>query len=110
MLAAALAGLAALPGAAQPPVIECVATTQCRGDAKRMCALSALMIRVDRRGPGAQLWIDRQGPYAARAQAGALVVEAFGPAYRLDIAPDGAFLYTGNRGKRFSGHCAEAGQ
>lgn len=108
VLAAALAGLAALPAVAEAPVIDCVATTQCRGDAKRMCAPSSLLIRVDRRGPGARLWIDRQGPYAARTQAGALVVEAFGPGYQLQIAPDGAFLYTGNRGKRFTGHCAEA--
>ena len=100
--------LAALPcGAWAAPVI-CVAETQCRGDAERMCAPSRLQIEVQAEGARAQLWIDRQGPYAARAE------EAEGmrrwrllafDGHWLDLAADGGFTYHGNRGKRFTGYC-----
>ena len=100
--------LVALPcGAWAAPVI-CVAETQCRGDAERMCAPSRLQIEVQAEGARAQLWIDRQGPYAARAE------EAEGmrrwrllafDGHWLDLAADGGFTYHGNRGKRFTGYC-----
>ena len=109
-IGAALAfGVASMAGADS---LICTATTQCRGDADRMCAASTLEIAVKPGGgSGTQLWIDHQGPYAARARREDDMhhyeLAAFGGRYRLDIAPDGQFLYTGNRGKRFSGTCEE---
>ncbi len=93
--------MAPLPAAA----LTCIASEQCRGDAKAMCAPSTLQIEVAARGPdGAHLWIDWQGPYAAQAVDGGWRLEAF-PDHVLRIDAAGGFLYTGNRGKRFTGRC-----
>ena len=96
----------ALTGPAQ--ALVCVADTQCRGDAERMCAPSTLRIEVTKAD---RLWIDRQGPYGAVASrdgdARVWTVEAFG-SLALRIEADGTFLYRGNRGKRFTGTCREA--
>ena len=94
--------------AAPAQALVCVAEEQCRGDAKTMCAPSTLRIEVT---PEDRLWIDRQGPYAAtRPQDGdtrVWTVEAFG-GHALRVEPGGAFVYFGNRGKRFIGQCEEA--
>lgn len=104
--------LAGRPGGAGAADLSCVAALQCRGDAERMCAPSSLSIDVVR-GPGSvTLWIDRQGPYPARARneggIETLSVTPLGADYRLEILPDGQFSYFGNRGKRYLGRCEEA--
>ncbi len=109
-LGAALA--VGMAGTAWADGVLCTAQTQCRGDAERMCAPSSLEISLKRHDSiGTQLWIDHQGPYAARASKAQgtrrYEVKAFGGQYKLDITPDGQFLYVGNRGKRFTGTCKE---
>jgi len=88
--------------------LTCVAETQCRGDAERMCAPSALSIKAERRGAWVDMWIDNQGPYRAefsrRAQEARLTLPLFED-HEMILEPDGAFLYRGNRGKRYSGRC-----
>ncbi|MCW9042838.1 MAG: hypothetical protein OQK05_05795 [Pseudopelagicola sp.] len=104
----------AVASAASADTLLCTADTQCRGDAKRMCAPSTLQIAIKPgAGSGAQLWIDRQGPYAARVSRGKdgerrYELDAFAGRYTLDIEAQGRFLYVGNRGKRFTGDCGEA--
>jgi hypothetical protein len=103
--------LTALPAMAQ--TLNCTAEQQCRGDARTMCAASSLSILLMPRGQRTDLWIDRQGPYAARSASIAdggktYTLDAFGAGYRLELSPDGRFAYHGNRGKVFTGHCKEA--
>lgn len=110
-----LAGLALSGAAPADPVrageLACVATEQCRGDAKAMCAPSTLRIEVT---PQNRLWIDAQGPYGARlttdGTARVWTVEAFGGKHALRVEADGTFLYRGNRGKRYRGTCSEAAE
>ncbi|KHQ54149.1 1-deoxy-D-xylulose-5-phosphate synthase [Mameliella alba] len=101
-----------LPLMAQADTVRCTATTQCRGDALNMCAPSALRIDLAR-GPGdARLWINGQGPYpATRADLAAEVwrIDLWGGDHRIELGPGEAFLYRGNRGKRFSGTCEVTG-
>ncbi|MCM2561070.1 hypothetical protein M8756_01570 [Lutimaribacter sp. EGI FJ00015] len=93
-----------LPAAAQD--LTCTATQQCRGDAPSMCAPSGLTIEVAQtQGPRARLWIDGQGPYAARVSDDTITLDSFNGRYRLTLRNDGAFSYTGNRGKTFTGRC-----
>ncbi|MFC4733299.1 hypothetical protein [Salipiger abyssi] len=103
LTACGLAGPVAAQG------LTCVAELQCRGDAEAMCAPSTLSIEAERAGGGAHLWIDRQGPYPASVTRGAdgleLAVEGFGGGHGMQVQADGAFIYRGNRGKRFSGTC-----
>lgn len=99
----AILWLAVLPSSVLADTVICTATTQCRGDAQRMCAPSRLEIRIH---AGRDLWIDRQGPYPATAdRSGALVVTALGAGYRLERDADGGFTWYGNRAKRFHGTC-----
>ena len=103
ILFATLAVLA-LPAAAQG--LNCEATEQCRGGATTMCAPSNLTIAATRRGGArAHLWIDGQGPYAGRVTESGVALEGFAGRYRLNLRDDGAFTYTGNRGKTFTGRC-----
>lgn len=110
--AAALSlGLMLWAGAGWATDLLCVAETQCRGDAEAMCAPSTLPILLKPYQGRVHLWIDHQGPYAADRAAGdgqRWVLEAF-VGHELNIAPDGAFLYRGNRGKRFLGQCETQG-
>ncbi|MDQ2092770.1 hypothetical protein [Rhodalgimonas zhirmunskyi] len=103
----ALAGLA-LSGACHAGELACVAQAQCRGDAQAMCAPSSLKIKVSAEN---RLWIDAQGPYGARlsreGDARVWTIRAFGGAHALRVEADGAFLYLGNRGKRYRGTCRE---
>lgn len=110
------ASLAALGILLAAPVmasgLTCTASEQCRGDAVAMCAPSSLQLEIKTGANGSKaLWIDRQGPYKARAgrHEGKQVwtLEAFGGDHVLEIEETGQFLYTGNRGKRFSGTCKE---
>ncbi len=88
--------------------LTCVAETQCRGDAERMCAPSSLSIVAKRRGAWVDMWIDRQGPYRAelahRTHETRLTLPLF-ERHEMIVQADGAFLYRGNRGKRYSGRC-----
>ncbi|MCR8547184.1 hypothetical protein M4578_05050 [Salipiger sp. P9] len=107
LLSCGLAG----PAAAQE--MRCVAEEQCRGDAEAMCAPSELSIDIARNGAAAaRLWIDLQGPYPAalerREDGMRLVLDAFGGGYEMEIGADGAFVYRGNRGKRYLGTCEGA--
>ncbi len=109
--AVAILALLVMPAPPAQAGLVCVAGQQCRGDASAMCAPSTLRIEVT----GAnRLWIDRQGPYAAdlarSATARVWTVAAFGGAHMLEVAGDGAFVYRGNRGKRFLGTCTEGAQ
>lgn len=110
LCAVLLVSVFAGPAAAQ--TLSCVAVEQCRGDAKAMCAPSSLQIEAVRSGAAARLWIDLQGPYPAaleqRGDGMRLVIEAFGGGHELEIGADRAFVYRGNRGKRFSGTCEGA--
>jgi hypothetical protein len=102
-LSLALSG--ALHGAAWADMV-CIAETQCRGDAQEMCAPSALRVEVR----GDALWIDRQGPYTAERRstaAGATWRLPLFQGHALSVADSGAFTYRGNRGKRYTGTCAE---
>ena len=103
------ATLALGAGGAMADGLTCIAEQQCRGDAERMCAPSTLEIDVKRRGAGAWLWIDHQGPYGARMEREGditrFTLNSFGGRYQLALMPDGRFLYRGNRGKRFTGRC-----
>ncbi|WP_168798034.1 hypothetical protein [Pacificoceanicola onchidii] len=106
MIAFVLATALGLPATAE---MLCTAQTQCRGDAKEMCAPSTLAVKVVRDGAYWRLWIDWQGPYSARFSAGndarVWAVKGFGNGYGIQVFEDGSFLYTGNRGKRFRGTC-----
>ena len=101
-----------MASAASAEGLVCTAETQCRGDAERMCAPSTLEISVKAGGgTGTQLFIDHQGPYAARATrkdgTRHYEVTAFGGRHRLEIDAENRFLYLGNRGKRYTGLCKE---
>jgi len=88
--------------------LTCVAETQCRGDAERMCAPSALSIVVERRDAWVDLWIDRQGPSRADLVRSAHETRLTLPLFKgheMIVQGDGSFLYRGNRGKRYSGRC-----
>ncbi|MBR9841910.1 MAG: hypothetical protein GYB25_02030 [Rhodobacteraceae bacterium] len=104
-------GLLGVTSPAMASGLSCTASEQCRGDAIAMCAPSSLQVEIKTGTGGAALWINRQGPYKARAGRHEGVqtwtLEAFGGAHVLEIEEDGQFLYTGNRGKRFSGTCEE---
>ena len=105
-LAVALCGL--LPGGAAAQGLTCVAVEQCRGDAERMCAPSSLSIVAERRDAWVDMWIDRQGPYGAELVRGASETRLSLPLFRgheMIVQADGAFLYRGNRGKRYTGRC-----
>lgn len=107
-----IAFVLAFSGMAEAREVICVADTQCRGDAQRMCAPSTLRIAARQSaGAGTQLWIDRQGPYSAHVSqngdARSYALKTFGGLYTLDIEADGRFLYVGNRGKRFTGSCED---
>ncbi|MDO6522098.1 hypothetical protein Q4578_10895 [Shimia thalassica] len=101
--------LASLPALAQE--FTCQEDTQCRGDAETKCATSTLEIKIKPRGGHTDMWIAGEGPYAAsRARDGDMrrwAIKAFGGSHRLDLQPDGSFLYLGNRNKRFTGTCTE---
>ncbi len=106
-----MVGLILWPGLAAAQALTCVAEVQCRGDAERMCAPSSLSIVAETRGAGVDMWIDRQGPYRADLSQGAdgqrLTLPLF-KRHEMVVAADGAFLYRGNRGKRYTGHCEGA--
>ncbi len=71
-----------------------------------MCAPSTLKIDATQvAGNRARLWIDGQGPYAGRVDGDTITLENFNGRYRLTVGGDGAFVYTGNRGKRYAGKC-----
>ncbi|MEQ9693871.1 hypothetical protein [Shimia sp. SDUM112013] len=101
--------LTALPAVAKG--MTCLADTQCRGDAEAMCAASTLEIKIKPRGGYTDLWIGGEGPYAGKpdhtGDKRRWIVSAFGGSHALTLQPDGAFLYHGNRGKRFTGTCTE---
>lgn len=108
-LIAALSIACLLPVAVTAQGVTCLAETQCRGDAERMCAPSSLSIKAERRGAGVDMWIDRQGPYRAEmareVQGFRLTLPLF-KGHEMILKADGTFLYRGNRGKRYSGLCA----
>ena len=112
--AAAALALALLGGAAAEADaggLTCVANIQCRGDAERMCAPSGLRIEAARRGGRVDMWIDGQGPYVARVSGAMASLRLEVPLFAghaLSVAPDGRFVWLGNRGKRFSGQCEGA--
>jgi len=88
--------------------LTCVAQTQCRGDAERMCAPSSLSIKAERRDGWVDMWIDRQGPYRAELARSAHETRLTLPLFKdheMIVEPDGSFLYRGNRGKRYIGRC-----
>lgn len=96
------------PGLALAQGLTCVAKEQCRGDAERMCAPSALSIVAERRDARVDMWIDRQGPYGADVVRQGNDVRLTLPLFKgheMIIEADGAFLYRGNRGKRYTGFC-----
>lgn len=109
-LSLALCALGAAPVLAQD--VSCRAETQCRGDARTLCAPSDLEIRV-RRGPGGiGVWLDGTGPYpATQDRADGMTryrMEHFGGDYAITIDPVGRFSYRGNRAKTFTGQCEDA--
>lgn len=100
--------LALWPGLALAQGLSCVAEEQCRGDAERMCAPSALSIVAARRDARVDMWIDRQGPYGAdfmRQEDGIRLTLPLFKGHEMIVEADGAFLYRGNRGKRYTGFC-----
>lgn len=110
-LSVILAAMAlAAPAAAAAPLV-CIAQQQCRGDAQTMCAPATTRIEAERKGAGGVLWIDLQGPFAARIEqktgAERWNLTAFGGSHWLELNTDGTFLYRGNRGKRYTGTCGE---
>lgn len=88
--------------------VFCTAEQRCRADAPSMCAPSSMDIQLRRFGSGAQLWIDKQGPYQARLSIAEHTTRAeltaFG-GYEFTLRPDGRFEYRGNAGKLFTGRC-----